>query len=404
MATPAPGSPPVGCATRTIPPTAGIKNCSSPDCGLTHRRLGARLTGGGVGAAECRGAQDRPAGRPFARSLRERSRGNTSRSPDEDEHHVQHVGDGRPRQRDVTGFAGGGRPVDRSVQWSASADSTVTGRSAGIRVVTAPRKPMSTRGVMGSVVAGRPNADAFPRPVPSPPPGPAWPGGQWSATGGSRPGRDARPPRQQEPPRFSWWTRSRIGTSRTIGGRRRSPPQHTHPAQGVGRSHQPRSCRDRATSGGGPTRAARGLPCLALSCNTSCPVPGLLPVPVIGHVQLRRPRPHPASCPRAAYQVSARRPTWPPASSRTRQLKASRGQRGLDQRGVHRPGPRSLTGGGHGGPPTSTSGRRSRCTRVEEGEQGVGGVGSNRASCLVASRGRSLVPSGSCRRAGRCGL
>ena len=213
----------------------------------------------------------------------------------------------------------------------------------------------------------------FRGPFPSPPPGPAWPGGQWSATGGSRPGHDARPPRQQEPPRFSWWTRSRIGTSRTIGGRRRSPPQHTHRAQGVGRSHSPRSCRDRATSGAGPTRAARGLPCLALSCNTSCPVPGLLPVPVIGHVQLRRPRPHPASCPRAAYQVSARRPTWPPASSRTRQLKASRGQRGLDQRGVHRPGPRSLTGGGHGGPPTSTSGRRSRCTRVEEGEQGVGG-------------------------------
>ena len=127
-------------------------------------------------------------------------------------------------------------------------------------VVTAPRKPMARRGVTGSVLAGRPNADASSRPVPSPPPGPAWPGGHWSATGGSRPGRDARPPRQQEPPRSSWWTRSRIGTSRTIGGRRRSLPRHTPRAQGVGRSHAAQSCRDRATKADGPLRAARGHP------------------------------------------------------------------------------------------------------------------------------------------------
>jgi hypothetical protein len=114
--------------------------------------------------------------------------------------------------------------------------------------VTAPRKPMSTRGVTASVLAGRPNADASSRRVPSPPPGPALPAGRWSATAGSRPGRDARPPRQQEPPRSSWWTHSRIGTSRTIGGRRRSLPQRTPRAQGVGRSHVARSCRDRATS------------------------------------------------------------------------------------------------------------------------------------------------------------
>ena len=106
---------------------------------------------------------------------------------------------------------------------------------------------MSTRGVTASVLAGRPNADASSRRVPSPPPGPAWPAGRWSATAGFRPGRDARPPRQQEPPRSSWWTRSRIGTSRTIGGRRRSVPQHTHRAQGVERSRAAGSCRDRAT-------------------------------------------------------------------------------------------------------------------------------------------------------------
>ena len=118
--------------------------------------------------------------------------------------------------------------------------------------VTAHRKPMSTRGVTASVVVGRPNADASSRRVPNPPPGPAWPVGHWSATGGSRPGRDARPPRQQELPRSSWWTRSRNGTSRTIGGRRRSVPQHTHRAQGVGRSRAAGSCRDRATTDGRP--------------------------------------------------------------------------------------------------------------------------------------------------------